>query len=63
MQGMVLKIKVKAGDSVNKDDVIAVLEAMKMENDVHAPKSGVVKEILVSEGVSVKKGDILMNIE
>lgn len=63
MQGMVLKIKVKAGDSVNKGDVIAVLEAMKMENDVHAPKSGVVKEILVSEGTSVKKGDALMNIE
>lgn len=63
MQGMILKLKVSAGDSVNEGDVVAVLEAMKMENDIHAPASGTVEEIFVDEGDSVGAGDTLMVIK
>ena len=62
MQGMVLKIKVKKGDSVAKGDVVMVLEAMKMENNIHAPHSGAVKDILVKEGSTVSAGDVLLVI-
>ena len=47
---MVLKIKVNVGDKVTKGSVVAVLEAMKMENDIQAESDGVVEEIFVSEG-------------
>ncbi|VVB96940.1 Pyruvate carboxylase subunit B [uncultured archaeon] len=62
MQGMVLKIKVKKGDSVAKGDVVMVLEAMKMENNIHAPHGGAVKDILVKEGSTVSAGDVLLVI-
>ncbi len=62
MQGMVLKIKVKKGDTVAKGDVVMVLEAMKMENNIHAPHAGAVKEIFVKEGSTVSAGDALMVI-
>jgi len=62
MQGMVLKIKVKKGDPIKKGDVVMVLEAMKMENNIHAPHGGAVKEILVKEGSTVSAGDILFVI-
>ena len=60
MQGMVLKIKVNVGDKVTKGSVVAVLEAMKMENDIQAESDGVVEEIFVSEGDTVNAGDTLM---
>jgi pyruvate carboxylase subunit B len=62
MQGMILKLKVDEGDKVNEGDVVAVLEAMKMENDIHAPDSGTVKEIFINEGDTVNAGDTLMVI-
>jgi len=62
MQGMVLKVKVKKGDSVAKGDIVMVLEAMKMENNIHAPHAGTVKEILVKEGSTVSAGDALLVI-
>ncbi|PWB52620.1 MAG: oxaloacetate decarboxylase subunit alpha [Candidatus Methanoperedenaceae archaeon] len=62
MQGMVLKVKVKKGDKVSKGDVVLVLEAMKMENNIHAPHGGAVKEIFVKEGSTVGAGDALMVI-
>lgn len=62
MQGMVLKIKVKKGDSVAKGDVVMVLEAMKMENNIHAPHAGAVKDIFVKEGSTVSAGDVLLVI-
>ncbi|MBZ3935719.1 sodium-extruding oxaloacetate decarboxylase subunit alpha [Methanimicrococcus blatticola] len=63
MQGMILSIKTKVGEQVNEGDTICVIEAMKMENAVSAPKSGVVKEIIVAEGDTVTGGDALMIIE
>ncbi len=63
MQGMVLKIKVKTGQAVKKGDVIAVLEAMKMQNDIHAPADGAVREIFTAEGATVEKGAVLMVIK
>ncbi|MBU2559286.1 sodium-extruding oxaloacetate decarboxylase subunit alpha [archaeon] len=63
MQGMVLKIKVKVDQAVKKGDVIAVLEAMKMQNDIHAKSDGVVKEIFTAEGATVNKGAVLMVIK
>lgn len=63
MQGMIVKLKVKVGDNVNEGDVVAVLEAMKMENDVKADKTGEITQIYISEGDSVEKGDVLMKIE
>lgn len=63
MQGMILSLKTKVGEQVNEGDTICVIEAMKMENAVSAPKSGVVKEIIVAEGDTVSGGDALMIIE
>lgn len=63
MQGMIVKLKVKIGDKVNEGDTVAVLEAMKMENDVKADKSGQVTEIFIAEGDTVEKDDVLMVIE
>ncbi|MDD4330761.1 MAG: sodium-extruding oxaloacetate decarboxylase subunit alpha [Methanosarcinaceae archaeon] len=63
MQGMVLSLKVKVEDTVQAGDTIAVIEAMKMENAVHAPHSGTIKGIFVAEGDTVSPGDLLMAIE
>jgi pyruvate carboxylase subunit B len=63
MQGMILKLKVNAGDKVNEGDVVAVVEAMKMENDIQAAHSGIVEEIFTAEGETVNAGDILMVIK
>ena len=63
MQGMVLSLKVCVGDAVEEGDTICVIEAMKMENAIHAPHGGTVKEIFFGEGDSVASGDVLMAIE
>ncbi|BDZ69592.1 pyruvate carboxylase [Methanobacterium petrolearium] len=63
MQGMILKLKVTEGDNVKEGDVVAVLEAMKMENDIHAPESGTVQEIFVEEGDTVGADDTIMVIK
>ncbi|MBM4240302.1 MAG: oxaloacetate decarboxylase subunit alpha [Euryarchaeota archaeon] len=63
MQGMILKIKVNKGDNVNEGDIVAVIEAMKMENDIHAAQSGTVEEIFTAEGDTVNAGDTLMVIK
>ncbi|MCL7411437.1 MAG: sodium-extruding oxaloacetate decarboxylase subunit alpha [Methanosarcinaceae archaeon] len=63
MQGMVLSIEVEIGDTVAEGDTICVLEAMKMENGVHATHGGVVKKIFIADGDPVKIGDVLMAIQ
>jgi pyruvate carboxylase subunit B len=63
MQGVVIRYKVKKGDKVAQGDAIAVLEAMKMEQNIFANKAGTVKEIYIKEGTTVAPGDVLMSIE
>ena len=59
MPGKILAVKANAGQAVKKGDVIMVLEAMKMENDIVAPQDGTVASIDVAEGASVENGDTL----
>jgi len=63
MQGTILKVNVKVGDSVKKGDVIAVLEAMKMENDIVAHSSGTVKAVYAQKGKNVDANAVLAIIE
>lgn len=63
MVGKVLKIEKKVGDRVEEDDVVVVLEAMKMEIPIVAPAGGVVKAIKVSPGQAVDAEAILAEIE
>ncbi|WP_277504237.1 acetyl-CoA carboxylase biotin carboxylase subunit [Haladaptatus sp. DYSN1] len=63
MQGTILAVNVDEGDEVTSGDVVCVLEAMKMENDVVASASGTVTHVSVSEGESVNMGDVLIVIE
>ncbi len=60
MQGMILTLKVKVGESVKTGDVVATIEAMKMQSDIRSPHTGVVAETLVHEGELVDSGDIIM---
>jgi len=63
MPGTILSIKCEANSEVKAGDLLLTLEAMKMENEIYAPKSGVVKKIAVSEGQSVKHGEVLVVID
>ncbi|CAI50275.1 propionyl-CoA carboxylase biotin carboxylase component [Natronomonas pharaonis DSM 2160] len=63
MQGTILEVNVEEGDTVESGDVICVLEAMKMENDVIAETGGTVAEVAVSEDDSVDQGDPLVVLE
>ena len=63
MAGMVLAVKVKVGDKVKSGDILIMIEAMKMHNEVDAPQQGTVKEVLVYEGEVVNAGDVLMVLE
>ena len=62
MPGTILDVKVAVGDTVKSGDVLMVLEAMKMENDIVAPCAGTVKQILVSKGSTVNTDDVLVVI-
>jgi pyruvate carboxylase subunit B len=63
MQGMILAIKVKAGDKVKEGDVLLTVEAMKMQNNIVAEYDGTVKELFTFQGEVVNAGDILMVVE
>ncbi|WP_132057782.1 acetyl-CoA carboxylase biotin carboxylase subunit [Halorussus amylolyticus] len=63
MQGTILDVNVSEGDEVASGDVVCVLEAMKMENDVVASRGGTVTQVAVGEGDSVDMGDVLVLIE
>ncbi len=63
MPGLVLKLLVKAGDAVQKDDPLLVLEAMKMENVIKSTGNAVVKKIHVQERAAVEKGQLLLSFE
>ncbi|WXR60648.1 biotin/lipoyl-containing protein [Peptostreptococcaceae bacterium AGR-M142] len=62
MPGTILDIKVKEGDSVKEGQVIVILEAMKMENELMAPADGVIASINVEKGASVNPGEVLVSI-
>lgn len=60
MPGTVVKANVKAGDSFSKGDVLVIIEAMKMENEITAPEDGVVADVPVTAGASVDTGAALV---
>jgi len=63
MPGVVLDIKVKVGDRVERQQPLVVLSAMKMEMAVQSPLDGVVKNVAIERGMKLQGGDLLMDIE
>ena len=63
MQGTVLRVLVEAGQAVSAGDVVCIVEAMKMENEVPAHRAGTVSEVRVSDGQGVQAGDVVALID
>ena len=63
MAGKIVSVKVKEGDSVKLGEVLCVLEAMKMENEITAPEAGLIQEVRISEGMPVSEGTVLVVIK
>ncbi len=63
MAGKIIEVKVSEGEEVSQGDLIVVLEAMKMENEIYAPAAGEVTEVMVAAEDSVDSGDPLLKIE
>ena len=63
LPGNVLRIEANVGDTVNENDVLLVVEAMKMETEIKSPFSGVVKSILVEQGDQIQTGQVLFEVE
>lgn len=61
--GMVVKVNVEVGQAVQPEEVVAVLESMKMEMQIAAPRAGVVKSVLVAPGASAKVNQLLVEFE
>ena len=62
MPGNIMKVNCKVGAAVKKGDVLVVLEAMKMENDICAPQDGVVASVEVSQGATVETDTLLVTL-
>jgi biotin carboxyl carrier protein len=62
MPGTIIDVKVKAGDPVKTGDLLCILEAMKMENEILAPSDGVVASVNTSKGATVNSGDVLFSL-
>lgn len=62
MPGNILKVNVTVGQKVSKGDIVCVLEAMKMENDIPASEDGVVASVNVQNGTTVGSGDVLVTL-
>jgi biotin carboxyl carrier protein len=62
MPGLVIDVSVKEGDTIKKEDGLLIVEAMKMQNEMKAPRDGVVKKVLVKKGQTVNSGDVLVII-
>ena len=60
MPGKVLSVNVKVGDAVKAGDVLMILEAMKMQNEIMAPADGTVSDVRVSAGQTVGTGDVMI---
>jgi biotin carboxyl carrier protein len=63
MPGKVIRVLLHEGDEVALGTGIAVMEAMKMQNEIKSPKKGIIKKIFVSEGAAVNPGDVLAIVE
>ena len=63
MPGNILSVKASAGQAVKKVDVLMILEAMKMENEICAPQDGTIASVQVSAGDSVESGDVLVTMD
>ena len=62
MPGTIVSLKINVGESVKMEDVVCVLEAMKMENEITTPMAGIIQEIRIKEGDRVDKGKALVKI-
>ena len=62
MPGTILKMSLKVGDTVKANDLVCILEAMKMENEIFAKEGGVVKSIDAPQGTSVNTGDVIVTL-
>jgi glutaconyl-CoA/methylmalonyl-CoA decarboxylase subunit gamma len=60
--GLILEVRVKVGDRVSAGQIVGIMEAMKMENNLIAQKDGVVQDIRVQKGTEVSTGDVIMVI-
>lgn len=63
LPGAVVGIKVAAGDSVKSGQVLVLIEAMKMENEIVSPRDGVVAQVVVTKGANVQSGDALVVLQ
>jgi acetyl-CoA/propionyl-CoA carboxylase biotin carboxyl carrier protein len=63
MQGTVLAVEVAEGDEIAAGQVICVVEAMKMENEVHAHRAGVVRDLSVAAGQPISTGQVICVVE
>lgn len=62
MPGTILKLNVKVGDTIKANDLVCILEAMKMENEIFAAEGGTVKSIDAPQGASVNSGDVIITL-
>ena len=62
MPGTINAVKVSAGQAVKKGDILVILEAMKMENEIMAPADGTVASVNVTKGATVNTGDVLVSL-
>lgn len=60
MPGKIMAIHVKCGDCVKRGDVLLILEAMKMQNEIMAPADGTISDVRVTSGQSVSTGDVML---
>lgn len=61
--GLVMDVLVKEGENVNSDTTILILEAMKMESEIHSTVSGKISKVYVSKGDSIQEGDPIIEVE
>ena len=62
MPGLILRIDAKPGQAVKKNQLVMVMEAMKMENEIYAPCDGTIASVAVNQGQQVSSGDLLFTI-
>lgn len=60
LPGVILQVKVNAGQAVKAGDILVIIEAMKMENEVVAPRDGTVAQVVAAKGATVNTGDTLI---